>query len=62
MILKMVKKFEGKLTEMTCGIWQIFTRALESLKIRTLIGFFSPRLKMYEVKIYRGNMCHENDE
>ena len=47
---------------MTWGIWQIFTTALGSLKIRTLIGFFCPKLKMHELKIYRGVMCHDNEE
>ena len=28
------------LSKMTCGIWQIFNRALESLKIGTLIEYF----------------------
>ena len=41
------------------GICQIFTRALESLKIGTLMGFFSPKLKIYELQIYGGVMCHE---
>ena len=27
----------------TWGIWQMFTRALESVKIRTLMGFFRPK-------------------
>ena len=47
---------------MTWGVWQIFTWALESLKIGTLMGFFCSKLKMYELKIYRGVMCHDNDE
>ena len=50
------------LSKMTWGIWQIFTTALGSLKIRTLIGFFCPKLKMHELKIYRGVMCHDNEE
>ena len=41
------------------GIWQIFTRAIESLKIGILIGSFNPK---YELKIHRGVMCHENEE
>ena len=40
--------------KMTWGIWQIFTRALESVKIGTLMGSFCPKWKMYELKIYRG--------
>ena len=45
------------LSKMTWAIWEIFTRALECLKIRTLIGFFCPKLK-----IYWGVMRHENEE
>ena len=40
MALKIDAKFEGKLTcafKMTLGIWQIFTRALETVKIETLM-------------------------
>ena len=44
------------------GIWQIFTRALESLKIGILIGSFNPKLKKYELKIHRGVICHDNEE
>ena len=36
------------------------TRA--SRKIGTLMGFFCPKLKIFELKIYRGVMCHENEE
>ena len=60
-------------TEEWCKIWRkltcslendkrnlvIFTRALKSLKIGTLMGFFYPKWKMYELKIYRGVMCHD---
>ena len=48
--------------KITWRIWQIFIRALESLKIGTLMGFFDPKLKIYELKIYRGFMCHDNEE
>ena len=48
--------------KMTWEIWQIFTRALKSVKIVTLIGSFSPKQKMYELKIYRGVMDHDNEE
>ena len=41
-----VAKFEEKLTcgfwKMT-GIWQIFTRAIESLRIGILMGSFNPK-------------------
>ena len=48
--------------KLTWGIWQIFTRALESVKIGTLMGSFCPKLKIYELKIYRRVMCHDNEE
>ena len=47
---------------MTWGIWQIFTRALRSLQIRTLMASFCLKLKIYELKIYRGVLCHGNEE
>ena len=34
----------------------------KSVKIRTLMGSFYPRYKMYELKIYRGVFCLENEE
>ena len=43
-------------------MWQIFTRALESLKIETLMTSFCLKLKIYEVKIYSGVMCYDNEE
>ena len=58
--------FEGKLT---C-IFKIDIRNLahfqqsmfESLKLGTLIAFFYPNWKMYELKIYRGVLCHDNEK
>ena len=43
------------LVEKMTGIWQIFTRALKSLKIETLIKF-------YDLKTHIGVMCHDNEE
>ena len=46
MTLNSDAKFKKKTTfawKMTCGIWQIFTRALESVKIGTLMGSFCPK-------------------
>ena len=40
--------------KLTWGTWQIFTRALESLQIGSLMTSFCLKLKMYELKIYRG--------
>ena len=46
----------------TWGICQIFTRALESLWVGTLMASFFLKLKVYELKIYREVMCHDNKE
>ena len=53
--LKVDAKFEGKLT---CT----YQRMFESLKFGTFIGFFYPKWKMYNFKIYRAVMCHKNEE
>ena len=42
-------------------IWQIFTVALENVKIGTLMGSSCPKEKRYDLKIYRGVMCHDNE-
>ena len=47
---------------MTWGIWQIVTRALQSLKIGSLMRSFYPKYKMHELKNYRGVICHNNEE
>ena len=66
MTLESDAKFEKKLTcgfgKKTREIWQIFTRALKSLKIGTLMGFVYPKQKMYELEIYGGVMYHDNEE
>ena len=48
--------------KMTWGIWQIFTRALESVKIGTLMGPFVQIRKFMSLKFYREVMCHGNEE
>ena len=48
--------------KMTWGIWHIFTRALKSFKIGNLMGSFYPKQKMCELKIYRGVLCHDDEE
>ena len=66
MALNIDAKFERKLT---CAFkndmrnlanfhWSRF----ESLKIGTFIGSFYPKQKMFELKIYRGIMCHDNEK
>ena len=65
MTLNSDAKFKKKTTfawKMTCGIWQIFTRALESVKIGALMGSFCPKQKIQDLKTYRGVMCHDNEE
>ena len=59
-------KFEGK---MTCTIKNDMRNLANfhesmfgSLKIGTLMGSFYPKQKMYELKIYRGVLCHDNKE
>ena len=43
-------------------VWQIFTRAFENLKIGTFMGSLYPKQKMYEFKIYRGVLYHDNEK
>ena len=65
MILKSHAIFEEKLTcdlENDMGIWQIFTRTIESVKIGPFMESFCPKWKMHELKIYRGVMCNEIEE
>ena len=56
---------------MTWGIWQIFARALEFLKIETLVESFyqikgrqnkGQSRKCMSWKFYRGVLCHDNEE
>ena len=58
--------FEGKLThafknDMT-NLANFHQSMFESLKIGTVMGSFYPKQKIYELKIYRGNLCHDNEE
>ena len=59
---KVWRKTDLCFQKLTWGIWQIFTRALESLQIGTLKTSFCLKLKMHKHKIYRGVMCHDNEE
>ena len=45
--------------KMTQWIWQFFPRAL---KIGILMGSFNPNLKMYQLKIHRGVICHDKQD
>ena len=66
MELNIDAKFEEK---MTCAfkndmrnLAHFHQSIIGSLKIGTLMGSFYPKQKMYELKIYRGVLCHENEE
>ena len=66
MALNIGVKYEGKLI---CAFKNdmrnlaSFHRSMcESLKIGTFIGLFYPKQNMYELKIYGGVMCHNNEE
>ena len=43
-------------------IWKISTKALESLKIGILMGFFNAKLKNYELKTHRGVICDDQEK
>ena len=66
MALKIDAKFEGKLTCAFKNDMRNFANfhqsTFKSLKIGTFIGSFYPKQKMYELKIYSGVMCHDNEE
>ena len=66
MVLIIDATFEGK---MSCAFKSdtrnlaIFHQSMfESVKIGTLVGSFYRKYKIYELKIYWGNFCHENEE
>ena len=66
MALKIDATFEGKLTSAfkndMRNLANFYNSMFESLKIGTLMGFFYPKQNIYELKIYRGNLCHDNEE
>ena len=66
MALKIDTKFEGKLTCASKNdmrnLANFHQSTFESLKIGTFIGSFYPKQKMYELKIYKGVMCYDNEE
>ena len=66
MTLNIDATFEGKLTfglknDMR-NLANFHQKMFESLKIGTLMGSFYPKWKMYDLKIYRGVLYHENEE
>ena len=66
MALNIDAKFEGKLTcafkSDTGNLANFHQSMFESVRIGTLMGSFYPKYKIYELKIYRGNLCHDNEE
>ena len=57
--------FEGKLTcafENNRNLANFHQSKFESLKIGNVMGSFYAKQKMYELKIYRGVLCHDNEE
>ena len=66
MILNIDAKFEGKVTctfkNNMRNLANFHQSMFESLKIGTLMGSFYPKQKMYELKIYREVLCHDNEE
>ena len=66
MALKIDTKFDGKLTcapKNDMGNLANFHQStFESQKTGTFIGSFYPKWKIHELKIYRGVMCHDNEE
>ena len=61
-LIQGLKKNWLVLPKITWGIWNIFPRALESLKIGTWMASFGLNLNIYELKLYRGVMCHGNEK
>ena len=61
-LIKSLKENWLVLLKMTWSIWKCFTRALENLRIETLMTSLCLKLKMYELKIYRRVMRHDNEE
>ena len=59
---KVWRKTELCFQKLTWRIWHIFTRTLERLQIGTMMASFCLKLKIYELKIYRRVMCHDNEE
>ena len=65
MTLSIDAKFERKLT---CAFkndmrnFKSFYQSARKIQIGTLMLVFYPKQKMYDFEIYRGVMCHDDDE
>ena len=53
-VIQTLKKNWLFVWKMIWGIWWILTRAVQSLKIYTLMGYFCRKYVMFELKRYRG--------
>ena len=66
MTLKIDTNFEGKISCASKNdmrnLANFHQSMFENLKIGTFIGSFYPKWKIYELKIYKGVMCHDNKE
>ena len=65
MALNINAKFEGKMTCASKNDMRNLVKFHQStfgiLKIGTSIGSFYSKQKMYDLKIYRGVMCHDSE-
>ena len=66
MALNIDTKAEGKMTYVFKNdmrdLANFHQSTFESLKTGTLMGSFYPKQNMYELKIYMGVFCHDNEE
>ena len=66
MVLNIDATFEGKLIcalkSDTRNLANLHRSMFESVNIGSLMVSFYPKYKIYELKIYRGSMCHDNEE
>ena len=61
--LKIDKKFEGELACASKNCHEEFGKfSPEHFKVCKLMASFCLKFKMYELKIYRGVMCHDNEQ
>ena len=66
MALNIDATFEGKLTctfkSDTRNLANFHQSMFESVKTGTLMGSFYPKYKTCELKIYKGNLCHDKND
>ena len=61
-VMQNLKKNWLVVLKMRSGIWHIFIKMLENIKIGTFMGSFFSKVKTNMLKIYRGVMCNDNEE